>query len=172
MVKHSECFYFCFIGLWAYIRVSERGWGSHISWFVNQYFFFISLLPVMNVGLCVCVLLAALSSSSLSLPSHVTVRNVKSENKKCKLHHLHALITLLQPIETGCFCPRSHRTLRVRLSCQTTCPLTTHARLAPLQRPLQDSSPTTTNPRIALMPGTAWTSFWPDCSLGKVSRTS
>lgn len=30
----------------------------------------------MNVGICVCVLLAALSSGSLSLPSHATVRNI------------------------------------------------------------------------------------------------
>lgn len=29
----------------------------------------------MNVGICVCVLLAALSSGSLSLPSHATVGN-------------------------------------------------------------------------------------------------
>ncbi|TWW79537.1 cholecystokinin [Takifugu rubripes] len=33
----------------------------------------------MNVGLCVCVLLAALSSSSLSLPSHVTSQNAPGE---------------------------------------------------------------------------------------------
>lgn len=67
----------------------------------------------------------------------------------------------------------SHRYLRARLSCQTAClpprPTTTHARPARLQRPPQGASPPTT--RKTQMLGTAWASYWPDSSPGKVSGT-
>lgn len=66
----------------------------------------------------------------------------------------------------------SHREPRVKPSRQTSCLHTTRARPAQLQRPLQGSCPTTTKPRMTQTFETAWASYWPDSSPGKVRTES